>query len=135
MTTVFQSLFAFAASIAGLAFVAGAILIANAAGLNVVERRREIGLFKAVGYTSGHVLRVLLSEYGFMGSVAGLFGITGAALAMLVINLVQPGAQLVVNPLILVGMLLFSVAIAVVSAAVVAWQPTRVRPLDVLRYE
>jgi putative ABC transport system permease protein len=135
MTTVFQTLFTFAASIAGLAFVAGAVLIANATGLTMVERRREIGLFKAVGYTSGHILRVMLGEYGFLGLLAGLFGTLGAALAITMINLTQPGARLVVEPLIVSVMLVLSVGIAVVSAGLVAWQPTRVRPLDVLRYE
>jgi putative ABC transport system permease protein len=131
----FQSLFLFAASVAGLAFVAGAVLIANSAGLTVVERRREIGVFKAVGYTSGHVLRVLLSEYGFLGTLAGLFGSVGAAVAMLLLSVLQAGGRFIVDPAILAGMLLFSIGIAVLSAAVVAWQPTRVRPLDVLRYE
>ncbi len=135
MTTVFQSLFTFAASIAGLAFVAGAVLIANATGLTMVERRREIGLFKAVGFTSGHIMRVMLSEYGFLGLLAGLFGTLASALAITVINVTQPGARLVVEPLIVSVMLLLSVGVALVSAALVAWRPTRVRPLDVLRYE
>jgi len=52
-----------------------------------------------------------------------------------VINLTQPGARLVVEPLIVSVMLVLSVGIAVVSAALVAWRPTRVRPLEVLRYE
>lgn len=131
----YQALFTFAASIAGLAFVAGAVLIANAAGLNIVERYREIGIFKAVGYTSGHVLRAFLSEYGFLGMLSGLFGIAGAALALMLINLSQPGAELVIEPTILTGMLVFSVGIALLSAVIIAWRPTRVRPLDVLRYE
>jgi putative ABC transport system permease protein len=130
-----QAFFTCAVSVAGLAFVAGGVLIANAAGLNIVERYREIGIFKAVGYTSWHVLRAFLSEYGFLGVIAGLFGISGAALAIFLINLSQPGARLVIEPGILVGMWVFSVAIAVLSAALIAWQPTRVRPLDVLRYE
>jgi len=135
MNTTFQSLFTFAASIAGLAFVAGAVLIANATGLTVVERRLEIGMFKAVGYTSKHILQIILSEYGFLGTLGGIFGIVGSVLAVSLINLVQPGARLVVSPAILGVMLLFSVGIAVVSATLVAWKPTRVRPLDVLRYE
>lgn len=135
MVTVFQTLFIFAVSIAGLAFVAGAVLIANATGLTMVERRREIGLFKAVGYTSGHIMRVILSEYGFLGLLAGLFGTLGSALVIMVINLTQPGALLVIDPLIVSMMLMLSIGIAVVSAALVAWQPTRVRPIDVLRYE
>jgi putative ABC transport system permease protein len=130
-----QAFFTCAVSVAGLAFVAGGVLIANAAGLNIVERYREIGIFKAVGYTSGHVLRAFLSEYGFLGALAGLFGISGAALAIILINILWPIAQLVIEPTILVGMLVFSVAIALLSAAIIAWQPTRVRPLDVLRYE
>lgn len=130
-----QAFFTCAFSVAGLAFVAGAVLIANAAGLNIVERYREIGIFKAVGYTSSHVLRDFLGEYGFLGVLAGLFGISGAALAIFIINFIPPGVQFVVEPTILVSMLVLSVAIALVSAAVIAWQPTRVRPLDVLRYE
>ncbi len=101
----------------------------------MVERRREIGLFKAVGYTSGHIMRVMLSEYGFLGLLAGLIGTLGSAFAITVINLTQPGARLVVEPLIVSVMLVLSVGIAVVSAALVAWRPTRVRPLEVLRYE
>jgi putative ABC transport system permease protein len=135
MNTTFQSLFTFAASIAGLAFVAGAVLIANATGLTVVERRLEMGMFKAVGYTSGHILRILLSEYGFLGTLAGVFGVLGSVICVSLINIAQPGARLVITPTILVGMLLFSAAIAVISAALVAWQPTRVRPLYILRYE
>jgi putative ABC transport system permease protein len=130
-----QAFFTCAVSVAGLAFVAGGVLIANAAGLNIVERYREIGIFKAVGYTSGHVLRAFLSEYGFLGALAGLFGVVGAVSAITLINITYPVAQLVIEPTILVGMLVFSVAIALLSAAIIVWQPTRVRPLDVLRYE
>lgn len=130
-----QAFFTCAVSVAGLAFVAGGVLIANAAGLNIVERYREIGILKAVGYTSGHVLRAFLSEYGFLGAFGGVFGILGAALAIVVLNLSLTAGQLVIDPTILVGMLVFSVAIALLSAVLIAWRPTRVRPLDVLRYE
>jgi putative ABC transport system permease protein len=134
MVATYQSLFTLGVAVAGLAFVAGAVLIANSAALTVVERRREIGVFKATGYTSGHVLRLLLSEYGILGFIAGLWGIIGAIIVVILINFSQ-GINLILEPTILGGMLLLSMAIAIISAAVVAWQPTRVRPLDVLRYE
>jgi putative ABC transport system permease protein len=130
-----QAFFTCAVSVAGLAFVAGGVLIANAAGLNIVERYREIGIFKSVGYTSKHVLRAFLSEYGFLGVLGGLFGILGAYLAILLLNASLAAGQLVIDPTILIGMLAFSVIIALLSAAIIVWQPTRVRPLDVLRYE
>jgi putative ABC transport system permease protein len=135
MISTFQSLFSFAVTVASLAFVAGAVLIANSAGLTVVERRRDIGVFKAVGYTSSHVLRLLVSEYGLLGLLAGIFGIVAVSIAITIINITQPGARMVIEPLIVTAMLLLSIGLAVVSAALIAWQPTRVRPLDVLRYE
>jgi ABC-type antimicrobial peptide transport system permease subunit len=75
-----------------------------------------------------------VNEYGFLGIVAGLFGTIGAACAITVLNIALT-TNLTIEPRILTTMLLFSVSIAVMSAAVVAWQPTRVRPLEVLRYE
>jgi putative ABC transport system permease protein len=131
----FSALSTFATSIAGLAFVAGAVLIANVAGLAVVERRREIGVFKAVGYTSGHVLRLLLAEFGLLGLIAGACGLIGAGLAVVGINATQSSANLLINPTILGVMLAVCVGISLVSAAVVTWQPAHVRPLEVLRYE
>jgi putative ABC transport system permease protein len=132
---IYRALLTFAVSVAGLALVAGAVLIANSAGLLIVERRREIGIFKSVGYTSGHVLRLLLSEYGLLGFMGGAFGIIGVAIALFLINTSTPQAQMTFEPLIGAGMTLLSMLIALGSAALVAWQPTRVRPLDVLRYE
>jgi putative ABC transport system permease protein len=135
MVNTYRSLFAFAASISGLAFVAGAVLIANSVGVTVVERRREMGVLKAVGYTAGHVLRLMLSEYALLGLISGIFGIIAVVIAITLINFAQPAAQLQIEPVLAIIMVIFSTGIALVSAALVAWQPTRVRPLDVLRYE
>jgi len=52
-----------------------------------------------------------------------------------IINAAEPDARMVIEPLIVVVMLILSIFLAVASAALIAWQPTRVRPLDVLRYE
>lgn len=133
--TAYRALFGFAAAIASLAFVAGAVLIANSAGLLMIERRREIGVFKAVGYTSSHVLRLLLGEYAILGLLGGLFGLIGVAVAIMLINNAEPNAGMTFEPLIAGATALLSILIAMGSASVVAWQPTRVRPLDVLRYE
>src|SRR5262249_10415661 len=43
-------------AVASLAMLAGIIIIANAVALAMLERRREIGILKAVGHTSRSVL-------------------------------------------------------------------------------
>jgi predicted lysophospholipase L1 biosynthesis ABC-type transport system permease subunit len=135
MTGMLRNLFSFAIAVAGLALVAGAVLIANAVGLAMVERRREIGILKAVGFNSGDVLKTFLLEHGLLGLLGGAAGTVAVAMMIRVLNAVEPQAQLSFRLLPGLGITLVAVAIALLSAALVAWHPTRVRPLAVLRDE
>src|SRR5256885_9968434 len=66
-------------TIASLSLLAGVIIIANAVALAMLERRRELGILKSVGYTSRTVLSEVLIENGVIGAV-------GAVLAMLLVT-------------------------------------------------
>ena len=122
-------------AIASLAMVAGVIIIANAVGLAMLERRREIGILKSVGYTSGNVMNGVLVENG-------MIGFTGSLVAMLIVTLANTILNIYVFkltlgagpwlPIIIVGV---TTAVCMVVAAVVAFSAARVRPLEVLRYE
>ncbi|HEX3840946.1 MAG TPA: ABC transporter permease [Acidimicrobiales bacterium] len=68
-----------------IALAIASLGIANALLAAVRERRREIGILKAVGARDRDVLRTFLIEAGVMGAVGGLIGsILGLALAALV---------------------------------------------------
>ena len=124
-----------AIAVAGLALVAGAVLIANSVGLAMVERQREIAILKTVGYSQGQVLNTILLEQGLLGIVAGLGGIAGVFLAVNILNALEPRASLTFAPLPVSSVALVGVLIALGSAALVAWRPTQIRPLLVLRGE
>lgn len=122
-------------TIASLSLLAGVIIIANAVALAMLERRRELGILKSVGYTSGTVLSEVLIENGVVGG-------TGALLAMLLVTLATSilGAFVFktsfgVNGFIALGLIIGIALLAMVTAAFVAWSAVRVRPLEVLRYE
>src|SRR5205807_4065416 len=66
-------------TIASLSLLAGVIIIANAVALAMLERRRELGILKSVGYTSSTILGEVLIENGVVGG-------TGALLAMLLVT-------------------------------------------------
>jgi putative ABC transport system permease protein len=123
-------------SIAGLALLAGIIIIANAVGLAMLERRRALGILKSVGYTSRSVLGQVLLEYGVIG---GLGGIMAMALVSLALNILsQPSLfniALSSSAPLTLAMVLGTALLAMLVAALVAWRATRVRPLEVLRYE
>ncbi|WP_110515345.1 ABC transporter permease [Herpetosiphon llansteffanensis] len=132
---LYKSLGMFAIAVASLAFVAGVVLIANAVGLALFERRREMGIFKAVGYSTSHLLRSISMEYSLIGLIAGSFGMLAVWIAITVLNTLQPKAKMGLD--FLPGLLIFgcSIGLALLTALVVAWRPAHLRPLHVLREE
>ncbi|TMF55442.1 MAG: FtsX-like permease family protein, partial [Chloroflexi bacterium] len=59
----------FLSAIASLALLAGIVIIANTVALAMLERRREIGILKSVGYDSGTVLSQVLLENAVVGAL------------------------------------------------------------------
>jgi ABC-type antimicrobial peptide transport system permease subunit len=123
-------------TLASLSLIAGVIIIANAVALAMLERRRELGILKSVGYTSQNILGEVLLENGLIGG-------TGAMMAMLLVSLVIfllgrfvfKAVSLAVAPSTAIAMVLGAIFLAMLTASLVAWQAVRVRPLEVLRYE
>jgi putative ABC transport system permease protein len=132
---VFTSLFAFAAGIASLALVAGAVLIANGVGLALVQRRREIGILKAVGFSARRVLGTLLIENALLGALAGGLGMLAVEAVVVYIDATQPAARLSLD-LALAGVMIgVAVLVALVSTTLVAWSTIHSPPAAVLRNE
>ena len=132
---VLNNLIIMLTTVASLAMIAGLIIIANAVALAMLERRREIGILKSVGHTSGSILATVLIENGMVGvlsSVVAMLLVAGAifALSTFVFHVaIDPGAGLI-------GLIIGSTAlITMLVSLLVAWRAVRVRPLDVLRYE
>ena len=130
-----RNLFAFVVAVAGLALMAGGVLIANSVSLAMLDRRREMGIFKAIGYSSARILAGIGAEYGLLGLVAGIAGMGAVALAFQVINRLRPAARLALDPAQAPMMVAVTLVIALASAVVVAWRPVHARPLEVLRQE
>jgi putative ABC transport system permease protein len=64
--------------VALIALVVAAIGITNTMLMSVLERVREIGIFKAVGARDGQVLALFLMEGALIGLVGGLLGLAAA---------------------------------------------------------
>jgi predicted lysophospholipase L1 biosynthesis ABC-type transport system permease subunit len=122
-------------TIASLAMIAGIIIIANAVALAMLERRREIGILKSVGYTSQSVLGGVLVENGTVGFTGALMAMLLVTLALTILGKLVFKTDFGFGIPIVLGMVLATAAVCMVIAALVAWSATRVRPLEVLRYE
>lgn len=117
------------------ALLAAIIIIADAVALAMLERRREQGILKAVGYTSRGILAQTLIEQGIAGVLAGLLAMGCSALAALALARISFQVEIGVSLLVVAAVVLGSAALCVAIGAGVAWSAARVRPLEVLRYE
>jgi predicted lysophospholipase L1 biosynthesis ABC-type transport system permease subunit len=122
-------------TIAGLSLLAGVIIIANAVALAMLERRRELGILKSVGYTSETVLSEVLIEYGVIGGVGAFLAMLLVEFAMSLLGKFVFKTGFAVNPIIVLALIAGAALLAMVTAAIVAFGAVRVRPLEVLRYE
>ena len=122
-------------TIAGLSLLAGVIIIANAVALAMLERRRELGILKSVGYTSTTVLSEVLIENGIIGAVGALLAMLLVTFAMSLLGKFVFKTSFDVNAIIVLALIAGAALLAMVTAAIVAFGAVRVRPLEVLRYE
>ena len=58
----------------GVGLLIGFLLVYNTVAFAVVQRRREIGLFRALGMRRSTLIVLFLSEAGMLGLVGGVFG-------------------------------------------------------------
>ncbi len=125
----------FLTAIASLALLAGIVIIANSVALALLERRREIGIQKAVGQGSRAVFAQVLTETAAVAWLGATGGMLGIALVLLPLGRLVIKISLGIPTPLALAIVLGAILIAVGTAALVAWGPVRIRPLEVLRYE
>ncbi|HEY7093711.1 MAG TPA: FtsX-like permease family protein, partial [Ktedonobacterales bacterium] len=119
--------------------VVGALGLANALVTSVLERRREIGLLRAMGASGRRVAQIFWVESLSLGALAWLIG---AALGLpLAWAFVQTFAWTVMpvdfslEPLAFVASLVAVLVIATIASVAPAWRASRLRIATALRYE
>lgn len=122
-------------ALAMLSVVAGIVIIANTVALAMLERRREIGILKAVGHDRRSVLAQVIVENAVVGAIGGLAGILAVAVAARELQDHLIPIDLPVSASIVLGCAGGLVVLVILTATLVAWGPLRVRPVEVLRYE
>lgn len=131
---IFQKLTALPLVVAILALFAAGVIVANTVSLAVLERRRQIGIMKALGLEARDVLKILLLENGIVGLCGGLVGTGIGTVLILATGMLSesPGSF----PFgMLVLLVLLAVAISLSATMLTAWSASREKPLVVLRYE
>lgn len=110
-----------------LVIVIAVIGIINTLLVSILDRTRELGVLRAVGFTKEQLAKLILWEAGLMGLIAGLLGaLSGSVFAMSIIHLID--RQLVgwstayVFP---VDSVVKGFTVALLSSLAAGWYPAR----------
>lgn len=128
----------FAWSIAAIAILIGGLGMMSAMVMSVMERTREIGTLRAVGWSRGRVLWLILGEAVLLSSVGGVVGILlGVALGTAAGRIPGVGAFLEgsFTPGIFVQGMMTALGLGVVGGLYPAWSAANLQPVEALRYE
>ncbi len=71
--------------IAGIALLVGIISVINTMLISVMERTRELGILKAIGFTNREIRGSILFESGFLGLSGGVIGVVLGIVGIVVI--------------------------------------------------
>ena len=118
--------------VAGIALVVGGVVVANIMLLSVSERRREIGLRRAVGAKARHIQGQFLLEsvaVTFLGGIAGL--LLGVAGNLLLERITDTPALLTWH--VMVAAILFSTVVGLAAGLHPARKAAAMAPVDALR--
>jgi putative ABC transport system permease protein len=129
---------AFIVIIASISILVGALGIVNTMTTSVLERRKEIGIMKAIGGTNGQVFMQFFFESGMLGFVGGLVGVVfGTLISTVGIIGINDfiGAELIpsLDFILIGGALLGSFVVGAIAGIVPAMNAARQNPVEALR--
>lgn len=128
-----------------LALAVASLGIINTLVMAILERRREIGVLKALGAADRDVRQLFFAEAGVMGLAGGFFGVLlgwGIGRAIQFATMIYLKRQGVNAPDIwsvpwwlVVGAIAFAVAVSLASGIYPASRAAKLDPVEALRYE
>ncbi len=128
----------FAWGVSAIAVLIGGLGMMSAMVMSVLERTREIGVLRAVGWSRWRILRMILGEALLLSLAGGVLGVLlGVWLAWLVGQ--APGLGVMLAGSVEIGLVLqgmgTALALGVLGGLYPAWTAANLQPVEALRYE
>lgn len=117
-----------------LAIVVGGLGIINTMLMSVFERTREIGVLKAVGWSNGRILRMIVGESLV---ITILSAILGSIIGYVAVSLLGPvmGITPIFTPQTFIQAFVIAIVVGIIGGIFPAMKAMKLPPTEALRYE
>ena len=126
----------FSIGISALLLIVAGMIIFFAMTASVKERVQEIGLFRAIGFRTGHIIQVLLTEAFIVSLLAGVVGyVIGIVSPRFVAPYLMSAYNLTFafDPLLAAGAIVSSVVVGLLASIYPAVRAGRLDPVEALK--
>ena len=133
VSSVFSSLDLFFWAISLIAVVVGGVGILNTMLMSVMERFRDFGILKAIGWSNSNIMTLVISESIILGAVGGTIGI---AAGYVLVEIAKPtlGFPMQVTPTLALTAFLLASFLGLIGGLYPAYRASRLNPIEAIRY-
>ncbi len=131
-----QLITSISALISLIAIFVGSIMVMNTMVMSIMERTREIGILRAIGWKRRKILSMILKESLTLSIIGGILGIV---IALGLVNSLAEAAQLPIDlPItadLVVSGLFIAVILGIFGGFYPAWRASKMSPMEALSHE
>jgi putative ABC transport system permease protein len=126
----------FSIGISVIVLLIGGLIVFTNMMASVNERKREIGIFRAIGFRKSHVIRIIFLEALIIGLIAGMAGyLFGIGVSQIIGPMITgtKGVRIFIDPLLAIGAVFLSAFIGILSSVYPALHASKMDPTEALR--
>jgi len=139
-TSILNVIIAVVILIAVISVIVASVNIMNTMYASILERTKEIGIFKAIGARNSEILWIFMTESGILSLTGGIIGvILGFAIAKIGGSIIASAGYGFFAPYfnwqMVASILLFSFAVGIIAGFLPSHKASKLSPVEALRYE